>query len=530
MTRQFRVMPWVAFSIALLLSFAYLFIGLGLINDQFYWLFLCKNYRSSPMSVGTLWLGHIWGSLFSYSLISFRILKWIIELLSLFFACRIAKFNRNGFTVYLSALALLLIGYGWQNEYSPTVLTNLCIVLIVYAFSLYMTKWSTASLIIMALFTGVSAVVRFPNIMAVPIMALSIIVYGIGKGEKIICIIKHVVLFLGTSLAVWWFATAALLMTPTPISSLRASISSVAQGAHSFESLLNGYLWDFSSFWGLMTTSFFFGMTMVVYRGGTSGKWKVFVCICSVILFGLFFLKTVGFHKWVNMQLLQFLSASILMLLIVGIYLSVLNKNVSRGVLYLCVLMLSFVPTMGSDTRYMKLFPLTLYFLPFLWQSVVGIRKDDRYLLPTCAELVFCAMLCFWGNPNASSEKSIPLWTCTEKDSSSSLAPVRISKGEMEWVQAISKAVDTYEGPKVSYGFASFFLNYVSRGKISLASSNFGDQIMNENDYFEQQFPHLQDNKFIFICTMKPSLFEQKLVDEGYIMREKNALFKVYSL
>lgn len=530
MNRQFRVLPWVAFGIALLLSFAYLFIGLGLINDQFYWIYLCKDYKISPMSVGTLWLGHIWGSLFSYSLISFRILKWLIELLTLFFACRVSKLNCNYFTVFICALSILFIGYGWQNEYGATVLTNLFVVLTICAFSRYITKCTVGSLTSLAIVSGASAIVRFPNIMIIPIVSILIVSWGICRKDRLVAILEHSVLFIGIAFALWWGSMAALLGTLNPLAMLNASMTSVAQGSHSFSSLLNGYLWDFSSFWGLLASSFLFGMTIFVYRGALSKKWKSLVCVCSVLLFGLFFLKTVGFHKWVNMQLMQFLSAGILILLLVGIYGALSKKDSVRAILYFAILMLVFVPTMGSDTRYLKLFPLTIFFLPALWQSIVGVRKEDLFFLPTCSVLVLCTLLCFWGNPVASSEKPVPLWTCTQKIPDNSLGPIRISKDEATWVHSISHAVESYRGSKVAYGFASFFLNYVSKGDISIMSPIFGDQVMDDESFFAQQLPLLQEYKYILICTMTHSLFEQKLVDAGYILREKNGLFSVYSL
>lgn len=528
MNKTVRIISWVIFGLSVLLSLAYLFVGLGLITDQFYWIYLFKDYRGDPMTVGSLWLGNVWGRLVSDSLISYRILKWLIELLSLYAAIRIESIYKEKGSVLLCALSLLLIGYGWQNEYSPTVVTNFFIVLTVVAFSRYTRENSVRAVIGMGTMAGVSAVMRFPNIVSLPIIVFLMLLFGLTNHSKVKKIIVHVFIMTITTLLVWWVAMALLMKTIHPVGALITDLNSSAQGSHGLSNLINGYLWDFASFFGLFTSAFFFGMSLRVVRGNFPKIWKTIFGVFVLLLFSLFYVKTIGFHKWGNSKLIPFLSACIFVIVLVGIVKSILRGKYVDAINYFSIALLCFVSTAGSDTRYSKLFPVTLFFLPYLCQKIIGFRKSDLFVYPVLLTIVFCSLVCYWANPVAISEK--PLWARTQRVPVNSLSLVRLSEEEADWVTNTLVATQKYPGMKKTFGIASFFLNYVSHGEINVASNAFDESYLNDNEFVEMQVSQIKQGEYIFVCTMGTTLFEQALVEEGFHLIEKNDLFKIYSL
>ena len=503
------------------LSIFYIYHGLGNLIDQFYWFTLMKDPMDYPMTIGSFYIGKIWSYLFKESIVSFRWLKWIFEISSilLLYIVTYNKTVKNKITIL--AFSILLVGSGWQNEFSPTVITNFFICLQVYLFIKYRNTNLIKYLIFLSICSSLSILIRFPNIVSVVILFFFILILDIKK--KYI----HSILYVVLSLVLYYVILCIVYNTIVPYEIIFSSVSRASGNTHTFFSMINGYIWDFPIFFPMVCVCLFFlQVNDFINSKVTSTKNKFILFFCLFFLFCFYFLKSVGFHKWNNTLLLLLLSAYIISNILVKIYVSKKNNNKNNIVIFILIILMSFVATAGSDTRYLKLYPLLLFFYPLI--NNIEDQSFDRTRIINFA-ILLCTLLCYIFNPLTLTK---PHTLIEEKYESNIpvLKSLKITSTDKLIIEEICKDATLTDSKKVVYGNLAYFVTYISEERIKLGSKDYW-QDFNDTIFVNKCINEFNDANEIYVCS--PNLSEENkftdfLKNSGYKNERIGYVYSVF--
>lgn len=513
------------FVLSLVLSVAYLFVGVGCQRDQFYWISLFDSYSTMPMVSLTLWLGKIWGRVFSLSILSMRLFAWLIEMASFLMAFMLIPRSHRKESIFLIAVSILLMGYGWQKEYSPTVITNFMIVASILCLLRYQkSRTPLKSVCILSVVTGLAISARFPNVVFLIIIPVALLCLDLNCRRNRYDRLKNIFIYVAASVAVYWLVMSVLTHSLFSFSDICSSFSSTSHGTHSVDALYKQYLWDFSSFFSFVAAAVFFLLPLFLYNNSEVGNgWKIVISILSASLFILFFVKSIGFHKWNNTMLLYFLSASVVACSLFSLYNSIRLRVWNDVVILSFIIIMSFVSTLGSDTRYLKLFPVTLFFLPYIWQKAFHGNNGVSKFIPIPLILCLFAILCYAGNP-VCDFGSEPFRECKYHVDNPVFDGILMTDDDVEAVSNIENDVKSYPGPKKIYGNLAHFVSVISCGEIELGNSGFN---FNFDDISKAP---LDAETTLFICNEHSDDVKSGLVylnEMGYNVVAENSMYYI---
>lgn len=514
---------------SIVLSIVYLFYGVGSQRDQFYWMSLFGSYATEPMTSLTLWIGNIWCTIFSQSILSLRILKWILEMASFAFAFSIIpkRVRHNSFLVL--AISILLMGYGFLNEFSPTVLTNFFIVVLAFLLKQFNnTDNPIWTVILLSVISGLAISARFPNVVILFIISISILCLRPLPQKHIITTrIVYALIYLALSVTLYWIVMSVLTSSSFSFSQLASSFSQATNHSHSINALYQQYLWDFPIFFDFFASAFLFSISLLIYKDSRiNTKWKIAISTISIVIFCLYFIKCIGFHKWNNTLLYYFISASVLAVTCIGLYQKITKKKKESIAFLVIIIALCFVSTIGSDTRSLKLFPIVLYFLPYIYGTSISDDKYDFLFLPLPLLLGLCSVMCYLGNPVNNIDCS-PLWKGASKLQIPVYNGILLSKTDYDIAEKIISDSTEYLGPKTAYGNFAPFISIVSNGEIQNGNKN-----EYQFDFYNrlESMAEISKNSTLFISKDNSDSF-QEFIDffakKGYLVIDEMPIYYI---
>ena len=156
--------------VALAWTLWFVFAGFGNHQDPLYWLYKYQHLEGGWMAIGTLLTGGAVVRLFGAELLPLRLFGWLCTVVAIALPyCSLLDKEQQKNNLHWLALALLLMGYGAFQEFSPGTLTVLLLSGIwVSAVKSQManSKWQ----ILTAILAGIAVSVRFPNILVLLVL------------------------------------------------------------------------------------------------------------------------------------------------------------------------------------------------------------------------------------------------------------------------------------------------------------------------------------------------------------------------
>ena len=347
------------FSIILLIfavgwSLWYVFAGFGNPMDPCFWLNRYAALKGGWMTAGTVLTGGLIVKLSGAHLLPLRIFGWCCTVAAIalpYFALQDREGRRDN--LHWLALAFGLMGYGAFQEFSPGTLSVLLLSLL----------WVTQSPIVL----GLAVAVRFPNILALLVLLPLWKKKSLWK-VPVAALTAGVIYLLG-----------AFLLTPAPMDPAMSSHGIGDMIVKLWEN--GGKAASYALMWlGVVAIPLITNYRLPI----TKYQFPILGIIVGAMLFYYVSYAT-PVHQWYNIDLTYFISVGCLML-------AVLTKR--KELLFgaaICV-----VASLGTDTAWLKLFPVSLCLLPVAAGTYEP--KMRTYLFPVLVGLTAVTMVRFCNN------------------------------------------------------------------------------------------------------------------------------------
>ena len=355
--------------ILLVASLAYtlwfVFAGFGNHQDPLYWLYKYEHLEGGWMAAGTLLTGGAIVRLFGAQLLPLRIAGWacVVTAILLPYCTLLPKEQRrNPINLFALPLTFLLMGYGAFQEFSPGTLT----VLLLSALWLSATKFETINHkfeILTAVLAGIAVSVRFPNILALPVLLLVWRKRSLTN-IPIAALTAGLVYLLG-----YWFIAPAPLDAAMSSHDLWAMITKLWENGGK----LAGYI--------LMAVG-----VMAIGNIEKTIKGIDIRVLTGFIVGGLLFwfiAYAIKPMQWYNTDLTYLLSTLML----------VMAVGSKQKELYIGAAIVM-VATLGTDTAWLKLFPAVLCLLPVAL-ALYELKKKAYWMLVLSVLAVIVSMRMF---------------------------------------------------------------------------------------------------------------------------------------
>lgn len=340
-------------------SLMHVFAGYGNPQDPCFWLYKYENLTGGWMPVGTLLTGGLIVRLFGAHLLPLRIAGWLCTVAAIalpYCALQDREGRRNN--LHWLAIAFGLMGYGAFQEFSPGTLSVLLLS------ALWVTSISSSPIILRLspIILGLAIAVRFPNILAL------LVLIPLWKKKSlwnipVAAVVAGLIYLLG-----------ACFLTPAPVDP--------TMGSHGMGEMITK-LWEnggkvvgYVLMWlGVIAISDF------KYQI-SNFKYQILlgIAVGAALCYYVTFVPPV--HQWYNFDLTYLISVGCLTL-------AVMTKR--RELLFgaaICV-----VASLGTDTAWLKLFPVSLCLLPVA--ALAYEPKIRAYLFPALIGLTVAAMMRF---------------------------------------------------------------------------------------------------------------------------------------
>ncbi|MCQ2076355.1 MAG: hypothetical protein MJZ20_04875 [Bacteroidaceae bacterium] len=530
--KKYCISGFIVFSIAF--TFLFVVAGFGNHMDPFYWMGLCEEYHTGFMTIGAIALGSAWIHVFGASVFTMRLLGWLLSIaaLAIPYCCLLTKEQRTQ-NLHWLAICYCLLGYGVFQEYSPgTLSVFLCSVLATF-WILYLRdrRWIYAVPLVVAM----AIVTRFPNVVVLLFLSMILPIYGaIKHQESKLIIVDESILLLGSILftGLLYF----LLGVDMSLSGFTEGFSSQASGDHALSLMIMTLINKGMNI--LLWVAIILAMGFLYYRVGKfKSKWLCWgLSLVLAILLGLFLYYTFSWKDWYNMKLHYFLSSITIAIAIYVIIQSAKTKNplgIFVAISFLCV---GCVVPLGSDTAWLKLFPIYLCFIPIMVGLYMNHLSWIKYLYPSMVVLCGFVMITYCFNPIGSKS----LFQGKVFGTQSLYHHIFIPKYADDYLNQLSADFDEY-GAKdntIVVGDGAHLFAQLT-GAQTLHKYGFWSNI-DDSAYVSMTEPCILENRPVVFCMHTPwfiykddhigeSLLENKLRDAGYTeIERKTQLYMIY--
>ena len=500
---------WALLLCALLFSLRYVFEGLGNVMDPLYWMHKYAHAEGGWMASGTIVIGHMLVSIFGEQLMPLRLVGWLCVVVAIVLPyCMLLDSKQRKTNILWLVIALMLMNYGAFQEFSPGTLTVLCLSSLWCVFIRFQRTKKRVWLIILGLLTGVSVVIRFPNILVLPIVLVALCMLTdlpwLMRLRYMVWYILSVLIGAGMLYGIAW-----VVMTP--------AYMDAAMGSHQISSMIE-QLWT--------KGALLFGMAAiwvgVVFAGRELNRRWSHAPWCNAAMYGIglvvafFIAHYIAFvpkeKQWYNIDLTYMVSALCLVLAVLSG-----KKELWWGTL------LMVVAPLGTDTAWMKLFPAVLCLLPIA--AVEHKKEIHAYLLPLLFIFAFAVMVRFSSN-------SVGRCDLSMVDTWASVSPyehIKVPAQDAEWLEHVKTDYEQYADSNstiLAVGQRMHMVREVTGCQAAVYNefwSNIFDKV-----YTEKYHEYICNERPIVICTFAPnfktkptykdtqSAFEDMLRAEGY--------------
>ena len=332
--------------VALAWTLWFVFAGFGNHQDPLYWLYKYQHLEGGWMAIGTLLTGGAVVQICGAELLPLRLFGWLctVAAIAIPYCCLLNKEQRKN-NLHWLALALLLMGYGSFQEFSPGTLTVLLLSAIwVTAGKSSIIHTATAdrknhqSSIFTAILAGIAVSVRFPNILVL------LVLIPLWKKRSLLC----VPIVAATAGIV--YLLGYLFVTPAPMDA--------AMTSHDLWPMITK-LWTNA---GMLIGFILLGIGALALgeKGLEDERIKGLVVrgIAVGLAIVLFIAYTIKPTQWYNIDLTYLISALCIVIALAASKSPITNDKLPIGIAILAI------ATLGTDTAWLKLFPAMLCLLP----------------------------------------------------------------------------------------------------------------------------------------------------------------------
>ena len=521
-----RVGSWVLLAAALVWSLWFVFAGMGNHQDPLYWLNKYYDLRGGWMVVGTILTGGAWVRLFGAELLPLRLLAWacVVTAITLPYGCLLTREERRNHIHWL-AVAFVLMGYGAFQEFSPGTLTVLLLSAL-WVLSARGSWWGLSAIVL-----GLAVAVRFPNILAL------LVLLPLWRKRSLWCVPVALVTYGAVQLLGYWFVTPAYMPS--------------GMGSHGLSRMV-GMLWEK----GALLMGYVVAWIGLLMAGKAISRvlperWSRVGMVGCGIVAGALLVYYVTYvpspRQWYNIDLTYMVSALCLVMWLAPFNVygqSDAPRCSSRldcqieAILHpkrgeWCLLL---VASLGTDTAWLKLFPVVLCLLP-----VAGVRLSPqmrRYVWP--ALMAFAIVVAARMTTN-----SIGKCDLRQADTVATVSPykgIRVRAIENAWMEQLKADCDSLtSNPLTSNPLTTNPIIAVGR-EMHLMQAVGGCEAGVYNEFWSNIFDSVYTAKYrpeigcrqpIVICSYTPqfktkpqyrdrhSAFEEMLREEGYSERER---------
>ena len=538
-----RVGPWVLLAAALVWSLWFVFAGMGNHQDPLYWLNKYHDLCGGWMVVGTILTGGAWVRLFGAELLPLRLLAWacVVAAIVIPYCSLLTREERRNHIHWL-AVAFVLMGYGAFQEFSPGTLTVLLLSVlwvlsarsseigareseisnlqspISNSLPLWGSCWGLSAIVL-----GLAVAVRFPNILAL------LVLLPLWRKRSLWCVPVALVTYGAVQLLGYWFVTPAYMPS--------------GMGSHGLNRMV-GMLWEK----GALLMGYVVAWIGLLMAGKAISRvlperWSRVGMVGCGIVAGVLLVYYVSYvpspRQWYNIDLTYMVSALCLVLGVLsfsdsGLTASAVSQAFSRshsasGLLSGALLLL--VASLGTDTAWLKLFPVVLCLLP-----VAGVRLSPqmrRYMWPALMAFAIVVAACMTTN-------SIGKCDLRQADTVATVSPykgIRVRAIENAWLEQVKADCDSLTSnplttnPIIAVGREMHLMQAVGGCEAGVYNefwSNIFDSV-----YTAKYRPEIGSRQPIVICSYTPqfktkpqyrdrhSAFEEMLREEGYSERDR---------
>lgn len=337
-------------------------------GDTYYWINHFDLYKQEFMTILSMWLGQQWCILFGKTVISTRILSWLLCSLAMFIPYFFLqnKIERKN-NVHLLALGYVFMGYGNYNFYNPDATTVFTLSALSTSILCYLRKPSIYLVLLIAMISSISFAFRFPNIVILPWISIILFLLNYKIHElKFKNNITTIGIYIIVSLFFYYFIVRILSSESNVVPyAINAVINQKVGPTHSMTYLLWAYSWDFirvSAKLGLIISVLYLMNKYIYYKGFR--KYKLLIsCTVYIILMILFV------NKWGSIDWIRLYSFSMIIMIIL-ITRKIYKDNNSIKYIIMAGSLISFglIAAAGSDTGWLKMFPYFIAFTPIIFK------------------------------------------------------------------------------------------------------------------------------------------------------------------
>ena len=513
----FRGVSWLLLLGALAWTVRFLLAGYGNPMDPFYWLYKYRVMEGGWMACGTILAGGAWVRLFGAELLPLRVLGWlcVVIAIALPYCCLLSREERRA-NIHWLAVAYALMNYGAFQEFSPGALTVPLLSLLWVMMVRYGRKPSVGLAVAIGLVAGVTVTVRFPNILVVPVL-LAAMSWRNGQWLPLReWRDRGLMLIGGIVAAAVIYGIAAACITP--------AYADASMGSHQFNAMLTK-LWEKGAMMVAMT-AFWGGVALAAMWAERTlpERWKNIGMVLSGLLAGALVSYFITFvpstRQWYNYDVTYMVSAFCLLLALIT-----RKPALLWGVPCLMVAML------GTDTAWLKLFPIVLCLLPVA--AVQYTAEWRRFLWPMAMFLAVTVMIRFGIN-------SIGMADLHIADTRASVSPYKgiyVTAKENEWMEQVVADYDSihaaYDMPILAVGLQMHRMRALTgceAAKYNEFWSNIFDKV-----YAAKYREIIQAEHPIVFCSYSPgfktkptyhdkhSALEEMLREEGYTELDRSS-------
>ncbi len=381
----------------------FVFAGMGNHQDPLYWLYKYQAMEGGRMAVGTLLVGGAIVRLFGAQLWVLRLAGWVCVAVAIALPyVYLQDREQRKSNLHWLALAYMLMNYGAFQEFSPGALTVLLLSVIWVMMMRYRRRGSSMALAIGGgIAIGLAIAVRLPNILVLPIALIAMSVENdlVGRYEfrdRVALIIACIITAVAVYIAGGW------LLHPAPVHPAMDNhdIGTIIRALWRQGGLLTGCI--------LMATGMIGIGKLVESRTAKTGlksrsRWLLGAGLLVGSAVAYYIAYATSAKEWYNIEVTYLISAFCLVLAMTA-----RDKEFYWGIAMLAV------ASLGTDTGWLKLFPVVLCLLPVAANSMsAGMR---RYIWPMAAIMAVAVMLRFSSNSVGRSDLG-------EADTQATIAP-----------------------------------------------------------------------------------------------------------
>lgn len=506
---------------------------------------MCGDFTSSPMLTLTLLIGKGWMSIFGDSLISYRVLNWMLWILSALLPYFILVPSdlriRNLKFVSLSLILTAVLNF---NMYGGDVSTLFFLTLSASFIIKYYYTNKVIHLLIFGICSSLLILVRFPNILMVLafIVVLGIMEYSknypkLPGGRIVLSFVKKISVYFVVCIACYLLIIRIIYGSLSEFTSkLTLSILNTDE-SHTIITMVKVYLKHFVKLFQYVGVCF---LLFIIINNKLNFSLLIqrILTILALLFFILFLKVEIGIGGY-NVNISLFYSAIICSILILNSIFHFHKQENDKLVFISIILILAIIPVLGSTTGLFRYAPFLISFLPVILvsnQSVFQEKPDLRYLFVIFILFtVYTKMMFVYEDSNITNLK---YEFKTEK-----LKHIRTTRANVEYIDDVLKVFEGFEKDKKTvlfYGKVSHVFYYLTDTKpLCQVSFWMPPYDLNEVKKVEQtvisnrpvvifvpSYPEISAQNFKNRNSISP--FEEMLIENGYYASAKNS-FIIYN-